>query len=70
MAPFVVEQLTAQMLRLRAKAIAILPCERSTQFSLGPCTRATILDKGLVCYPGTLEALEAKEELSRTDLAV
>lgn len=70
LAPLVVEQLREQMLRLRAEGIAILLCEQSTKFSLGLSTRAYILEKGRVCYRGTLEELEANEELSRTYLAV
>jgi len=70
LAPLVVEQLREQMLRLRAEEIAILLCEQSTKFSLGLSTRAYILEKGRVCYQGTLEELEANEELSRTYLAV
>jgi branched-chain amino acid transport system ATP-binding protein len=70
LAPIVVEQLREQMLRLRAEGIAILLCEQSTKFSLGLSSRAYILEKGRVCYQGTLEELEADEELSRTYLAV
>lgn len=70
LAPLVVEQLKEQMLRLKAEGIAILLCEQSTKFSLGLSTRAYILEKGRVCYQGTLEELEANEELSRMYLAV
>jgi len=70
LAPLVVEQLREQMLRLKGEGIAILLCEQSTKFSLGLSSRAYILEKGRVCYRGTLEELEANEELSRTYLAV
>jgi branched-chain amino acid transport system ATP-binding protein len=70
LAPLVVDQLKEQMLRLKAEGIAILLAEQSTKFSLGLSTRAYILEKGRVCYQGTLEELEANEELSRTYLAV
>lgn len=70
LAPLVVEQLKEQLLRLKAEGIAILLCEQSYKFSLGLSSRAYILEKGRVCYQGSLEALEANEEISRTYLAV
>ncbi|MBI4574417.1 MAG: ABC transporter ATP-binding protein [candidate division NC10 bacterium] len=70
LAPIVVEQLKEQMLRLRGEGIAILLCEQRIQFSLGLSSRAYILEKGRVCYQGTLEELEANEEIGRTYLAV
>lgn len=70
LAPLVVEQLKEQMLRLKAEGIAILLCEQSYKFSLGLSARAYILEKGRVCYQGSLEELEANEEIGRTYLAV
>lgn len=70
LAPLVVEQLKEQLLRLKAEGIAILLCEQSYKFSLELSSRAYILEKGRVCYQGSLEELEANEEISRTYLAV
>lgn len=70
LAPLVVEQLKEQLLRLKAEGIAILLCEQSYKFSLGLSSRVYILEKGRVCYQGSLEELEANEEISRTYLAV
>jgi branched-chain amino acid transport system ATP-binding protein len=70
LAPLVVEQLKAQIQALKTEGIAILLCEQSHKFSLGLATRAYILEKGRVCFHGTLEELQANEEIVRAYLAL
>jgi branched-chain amino acid transport system ATP-binding protein len=70
LAPLVVEQLKEQIQRLKKEGLAIVLSEQSHKFSLGLATRAYILEKGRVCYQGTLAELEANEEIVRTYLAV
>ncbi len=70
LAPLVAEQLKRQIHRLKDEGMAILLAEQSHKFSLGLATRAYILEKGRVCYQGTLAELEAEQAIVRTYLAV
>ncbi len=63
LAPLVVRDLSEQIARLKDEGITILLCEQNAKFATGLSDRAYILEKGQVRFGGTIDELQANEEI-------
>lgn len=65
LAPQVVKTLENQILTLANQGITVLLSEQNCHIALRLSQRVYIIDKGMICYQGTVEELEADEEVKR-----
>src|SRR5260221_1765678 len=70
LAPRIVEQMAATLLRLKADGLAILLSEQNLHFAGAVADRAPVLAQGRVRYTGTMAALAADESVRRAFLSV
>ena len=70
LAPKIVEQMAAAILEMKREGLAIVLSEQNLHFAKLICDRAAILEKGRVCFTGTLAELEAHPEIRDHYLAV
>jgi branched-chain amino acid transport system ATP-binding protein len=70
LAPLIVAQLGAQIVRLKQGGMTILLCEQNAQFSVDLSDRVYILEKGEVRYGGTVADFRKDEEVQRAYLTV
>lgn len=70
LAPLVVQQLGAQIAKLKHEGMTILLSEQNAEFSLGLSDRVYILEKGEVRFNGTVDDFMQDEETCRAYLTV
>jgi branched-chain amino acid transport system ATP-binding protein len=70
LAPLVVEMLAAQLARLKSTGLTMLVAEQNVHFVSELGDRVYILEKGSVCYQGTMTEFAASEDVRRAHLAV
>ena len=70
LAPLIVRDLGRQIGRLKEQGLTILLCEQNAKFALKLSNRAYILEKGHVRFAGSIEALQADEDVRRQYLGL
>ena len=70
LAPVIVENLLAQVHRLKAEGLTILLAEQGVEFSLALADRVYVLEKGAVRFSGTASELRDDAELRNKLLAL
>ncbi len=70
LAPLIVLDLEEQILRLRDAGISILLSEQNVRSALKMIGRAYVIDNGRIRFEGTVEELEANEEVKKKYLMV
>ncbi len=70
LAPLIVRELEEQILKLKAAGISILMAEQNLKSALNLADRCYILEKGQVCFTGTVEELQENEEVRHKYLLV
>jgi branched-chain amino acid transport system ATP-binding protein len=70
LAPLIVRDLEEQILRLKDAGISILLSEQNVRSALRMITRAYVIDNGRIRFEGTVEELEANEEVKRKYLMI
>ncbi len=70
LAPRIVEEMAAAILRMKNEGLAILLSEQNLHFARLVCDRAVILERGRVCFDGSFAALDAQPEIRDACLAV
>ncbi len=70
LAPLVVMMLEEQIARLRDTGLTVLLAEQNQQVALRLSNRAYIIDNGSIKYQGSIEDLEANEEIRKKYLLV
>ena len=70
LAPLIVRDLEAQILRLKEAGISILLSEQNIRSALKMITRAYVIDNGHIRFEGTVAELEADEEVKKKYLMV
>jgi branched-chain amino acid transport system ATP-binding protein len=70
LAPLVVRDLERQVRRLKESGITILLCEQNARFATALSDRAYILEKGHVRFSGTIQELQANDEVRKQYLAL
>ena len=70
LAPLIVRDLGRQIGRLKEQGLTILLCEQNAKFAIKLSDRAYILEKGHVCFSGSIEALHADSDVRRQHLGL
>jgi len=70
LAPLIVRDLEEQILRLKDAGISILLSEQNVRSALRMITRAYVIDNGRIRFEGTVDELEANEEVKRKYLMI
>jgi len=70
LAPLIVRDLEQQILRLKDAGISILLSEQNVRSALTMITRAYVIDNGRIRFEGTVQELEANEEVKRKYLMI
>lgn len=70
LAPIIVRDLEAQILKLRDAGISILLSEQNVRSALRMIGRAYVIDNGRIRFEGSVAALEANEEVKKKYLMV
>jgi branched-chain amino acid transport system ATP-binding protein len=70
LAPLIVRDLGRQISRLKEQGLTILLCEQNAKFAIKLSDRAYILEKGHVCFSGSIEALRADSDVRRQHLGL
>jgi branched-chain amino acid transport system ATP-binding protein len=63
LAPVIVEQLARTLLSLKREGLAVLLCEQNLDFARRVADRACIIERGAVCYTGTITELDTNSTL-------
>ena len=69
-APVIVEQMAAAILRLKREGLTVVLSEQNLHFARAVADRAVILEHGAVRFEGTLAELEARPEVRDAYLSV
>ena len=69
-APVIVEQMVQTILELKSQGVSILLCEQNMHFAELVSDRAYVLEKGQICYQGTMAELSANVDVRRAYLSV
>lgn len=69
-APVIVEQMAEMILELKDAGVSILLSEQNMHFATLVSDRAYVLEKGLIRYSGSMDDLEANEEVRRAYLSM
>jgi branched-chain amino acid transport system ATP-binding protein len=70
LAPLIVRDLEEQILKLRDAGISILLSEQNVKSALKMISRAYVIDNGRIRFEGTVDELEANEEVKKKYLMV
>ena len=70
LAPLIVRDLEAQIVKLKETGISILLSEQNVRSALKMIDRAYVIDEGIIRFMGTVAELEANEEVKKKYLMV
>jgi branched-chain amino acid transport system ATP-binding protein len=69
-APVIVEQMARTILELKKRGMSILLSEQNMQFAERVCDRAYVLEKGQICFEGSMAQLAADATVRRNHLGM
>jgi branched-chain amino acid transport system ATP-binding protein len=70
LAPVIVEQMAKTILALKAAGLSVLISEQNLHFASNVADRATIIEKGMIRFTGTMDELKANEAIRTQYLSV
>jgi branched-chain amino acid transport system ATP-binding protein len=70
LAPVIVEQMANTILALKAAGLSVLISEQNLHFASNVADRATIIEKGMIRFTGTMDELKANEAIRTQYLSV
>jgi len=70
LSPLVLKGLGERIQQLSAEGITVLITEQNAKFALGLSSRGYIIDNGRIVYEGTVDDLQANEEIKSKYLAL
>ena len=70
LAPRIVEQMADTILQIKKSGVTVLVSEQNLHFARLVADHAVIIEKGSVCYDGTMQELDANPQLSAEYLSV
>jgi branched-chain amino acid transport system ATP-binding protein len=70
LAPVIVEQVANTILALKAAGLSVLISEQNLHFASNVADRATIIEKGMIRFTGTMDELKANEAIRTQYLSV
>lgn len=69
LAPLIRKEVAGQIKLLNSKGTSIVLAEQNSEFAMNICHHAYIIEKGRICYQGTVDQLRENEEMRRRYLA-
>ena len=69
-APLIVEQMAEMIFELKRQGLSVLLSEQNLEFAALVSDRAYVLEKGQVRFEGSIEELEANDEVRRQYLTI
>jgi len=63
LSPKIVEQMVAAILTMKKEGVSIVVCEQNLHFARLICDRAYIIERGRICFGGTMSELDAHPSL-------
>jgi branched-chain amino acid transport system ATP-binding protein len=70
LAPVIVEEMAKTILALKAEGLSVLISEQNLHFAGNVADRATIIEKGMIRFTGTMDELKANEAVRTQYLSV
>ena len=70
LSPKIVEQMVAAILTMKQAGVSIVVSEQNLHFARLICDRAYIIERGRICYSGTMAELDARPDIRDTHLAL
>jgi branched-chain amino acid transport system ATP-binding protein len=70
LSPKIVEQMAHAILTMKKEGVSILVSEQNLHFARLISDRVSIIERGRICYRGTMEELEARPDIRDAHLAV
>jgi branched-chain amino acid transport system ATP-binding protein len=70
LAPVIVEEMARTILALKGEGLTVLISEQNLHFAGNVADRAAIIEKGMICFTGTMDALKANEAVRTQYLSV
>ncbi len=70
LSPKVVEQMIDAILTMKKAGVSILVSEQNLHFARLICDRAYIIERGRICFSGTMSELDARADIRETHLAL
>jgi branched-chain amino acid transport system ATP-binding protein len=70
LAPVIVEQMARTVCALKAEGLTVVLSEQNLHFAQMVADRGYVIEKGRICYHGTMAELAADEEVRATYLTV
>ncbi len=70
LAPVIVDQMAATMLALKTEGLTMILSEQNINFATRIADRAYIIEKGRICYEGTIAELMADESVRQAYLTI
>ena len=70
LAPVIVEEMAKTILALKGEGLSVLISEQNLHFAGSVADRATIIEKGLIRFTGTMDELKADEAVRAQYLSV
>ena len=70
LAPVIVDAVAASIHELKREGLSVLLCEQNLRYARRVADRACIMEKGRLCYSGTMAALDADPALRERYLSV
>lgn len=70
LAPLVVKAMGEQLMEIKKLGVTMLICEHNVGLAMSLSDRAYIMEKGTICYQGTISDLKANEDIRKKCLMV
>jgi len=70
LSPKIVEQMVAAILTMKKEGVSIVVCEQNLHFARLICDRAYIIERGRICFGGTMSELDARSDIRDAHLSL
>jgi branched-chain amino acid transport system ATP-binding protein len=70
LAPKIVEQMVGAILTMKQEGLSIMVSEQNLHFTRLICDRAYIIERGRICFSGTMSELDARPDIRDAHLAL
>jgi branched-chain amino acid transport system ATP-binding protein len=70
LAPRIVEQMVEAILTMKREGLSIMVSEQNLHFTRLICDRAYIIERGRICFSGTMSDLDARPDIRDAHLAL
>ncbi len=70
LAPVIVEEMAEAVIRMKEEGLAVLLSEQNLHFASAVSNRAVVIERGAVCFEGSMDALAANEAVRQAYLSM